>query len=84
MSAMYGSLAKCVVSRVIRSGVRREGQHLLPNEDTAVFSNNRKLTRDLVKAVWYEVGKEKLKNISFLKNFGRTNKLTKWTGIGCS
>ena len=48
--------------RTIVTGVRREGKQLLPIKDTAVFVNNRKLTRDLAKTVRYEVGKEQARN----------------------
>ena len=55
---LYARPGKRIVTRAIRSGMRREEKQLFPSEDTAVFVNNRKLTRDLSKAVWYEVEKE--------------------------
>ena len=59
MNVMCNTLAKWVVSRAIRTGMRGEGKQLLFSEDAVVFVNNGKLTRDLAKAVRYKVGKEK-------------------------
>ena len=59
MNVMCNTLAKWVVSRAIRTGMREEGKQLLFSEDAVVFVNNGKLTRDLAKAVRYKVGKEK-------------------------
>ena len=62
MNTRCAILAKKAVHRAIATDMRREGKHLLPSEDTAVFINNRKLTRDLAKTVRYEVGKEQARN----------------------
>ena len=51
-------LAKKAVHRASVTGIRRKGTQLLPHEDTAVFVDNRKLTRDLAKTVRYKAGKE--------------------------
>jgi hypothetical protein len=57
---------KCNIwqSRKIHSDKNNQNRHkkrrnqLLPSDDTAVFVNNKRLTRDLAKVVWYEVDKE--------------------------
>jgi hypothetical protein len=59
INVMCNTLAKWALSRAIRIDRRREGIQLLPSKDWTVFVNNRKLTRDLTKAVQYEAGKEK-------------------------
>ena len=59
MNTRCDRLAKREVHRAITTGMGREGNQMLPSEDTAVFVNNRKLTRDLVKTVRYKVGKNK-------------------------
>ena len=51
INVMCNSLAKHAVSRVIRSGMKREGKQLLPSEDALVFVNNRELMRELEKTV---------------------------------
>ena len=58
MNTRYDILAKRAVHRALATGTRREGKQLLPSADTPVFANNRKLTRDLAKAVRYEAGKK--------------------------
>ena len=62
MNTRCDKLAKRAVCRAIVTGIRREGKQLLPSENTAVFVDNRKLTRDLSKAVKYKVGKEQAGN----------------------
>ena len=59
MNTRCDRLAKTAVHRAIVIGMRIEW---LPHEDTAVFVDNRKLTRDLAKAVRYKVGKEQARN----------------------
>ena len=44
-------MSKRAVYIQIVIGMWIEGKQLLPSEDTAVFVNNRKLIRDLAKAV---------------------------------
>ena len=46
------------VSRVIRTGMRIEGKHLLPGEDATVIANNNRLTQDLAIAVQCDLVKE--------------------------
>ena len=58
MNVICDSLSKHAVARAIRAGTRREETQLLPSEDVVTFVNTITLTRDLAKAVWYEVGKE--------------------------
>ena len=48
-------MAKQPGCRAIITGTRRKGKQLIPGEDETVFVNNRKPTRDLAKAVRYEV-----------------------------
>ena len=62
MNTRYVILTKRVVHRAIATGTRREGKQLLPNEEAAVFVNNRKLTRDLAKTVRYKVGKKQARS----------------------
>jgi hypothetical protein len=59
MNVMCDKLVKHAVSKAIRSGMGREEKQMLPSEDTAVFVNNRKLTRYLENEVCCEVGREK-------------------------
>ena len=47
MNTRCDKLAKRAVHREIVTGMRRKEKQLLPSEDTAVFVDNRKLTRDL-------------------------------------
>ena len=55
MNTRCNKLSKRVVHRAIVKGMRRKVKLLIPSEDAAVFVDNRKLTRDLAKAVRYEV-----------------------------
>ena len=49
---------KRAVHKAIVTGMRRNRKQLLHSEDAAVFVDNRRLTRELEKAVRYTVGKE--------------------------
>ena len=58
MNVICDSLVKTAVSRATRLGMQHDAEQRLPSEDTAIFANNKKLTKDLGKAMMYNVEKE--------------------------
>ena len=78
MNVIYDSLVKTAVSRATRLGMQHDAEQRLPSEDTAIFANNKKLTKDLGKAMMYNVEKEQAQNhLAFNANWenGQFNKV---------
>ena len=73
MNVICNGFTKHVLARATKTGTKREVKQLILGEDATVSVNSKKLTRDLGKAVQYEVRKEQARD-HLISNKGWTNK----------